>query len=86
MFVILNWIAAAMLAIAFAISFAIYGTKPEGPPFIMAGILLLLGDLAFRATKGERQWLHPDAGGMIFYAPVWGWGILWLVLGIVKAH
>lgn len=50
---------------------------------IIAGPVVALADLLYRAKRGERRWLHPHSGGNLFFVPVWVLGVLWFVLGIV---
>lgn len=74
-----------MAVVAFAIAFGIgklTGTSAEGPLMMIAGPICIALDLAYRFQYSARRWFHPDAGGALFYIPVWLLGILWLVLGI----
>ena len=50
-------------------------------------------DAARRESAWERaqamglDWLRPSTGGSLFYVPVWGLGVLWIVLGTSRlAH
>lgn len=52
---------------------------------IIAGALIALIDLAYRAKYHDRRWFAPDHGGSLFLLPAWTIGILWLILGIVYA-
>ncbi len=75
-----------MLAIVFLIAIGVsdaMGYTGEGPAMIIAGPLLALCDLGYRLTRKKGHWIIPKRGGSLFFVPVWCWGVVWLVLGIV---
>src|SRR5882724_4242720 len=44
----------------------------QSPAFLVAtGILLIILDLYYRATRGEGSYFHPRRGGQYFFIPVW---------------
>lgn len=84
--IILNIPGLIILAISFAIAFGIgqlIGTTKQGPLMIIAGPLVVASDLAYRLKRPDGDWLHPNCGGSLFFLPVWPFGILWLVLGVI---
>jgi hypothetical protein len=84
---ILNWQAAVIVAIAFGIAIGVgnlAGIMAEAQQMIIAGPLCVIMDLVYRATRPVRRWFHPDGGGALFFIPVWMFGVLWVVLGIVR--
>jgi hypothetical protein len=84
-YLIVNPAGFAMLAVAFAAAFAIgylVGTSAEGILMIVASPFLVGADVVYRATRATRQWFHPHGGGMLFFVPIWVWGVVWLLLGI----
>lgn len=86
--IIFNLPGLVMLVVAFATAIGVgqlVGVSAEGPLMIIASPLLLAADLVYRGTRTDQQWFHPSGGGMLFFVPIWAWGIFWLVLGIVYA-
>jgi hypothetical protein len=72
--------------LAFGMAFGIgylVGTSDEGPLMIIAGPLCTAMDTFVRLRKAGRRWFHPEAGGNLFFIPIWLLGIVWLVLGLV---
>jgi hypothetical protein len=75
-----------MTAIAFAAAFgigAIFGINAEGPLMIIAGPLAAALDLGYRWNRADARLLAADAGGSLLFLPVWMFGALWFVLGVV---
>jgi hypothetical protein len=75
-----------MLFISFGIAFGIReltGTSAEGFTMIVAGPIAAACDLSYRLLRREGHWFSPRGGGSLFFLPVWLFGILWLVLGII---
>jgi hypothetical protein len=84
--VIFNWLGLLMAVIAFGITFGVghlAGITAEGPFMMILGPLCTAIDLTWRYRRPDRHWFHPSFGGALFFVPVWIFGILWLVLGIV---
>jgi hypothetical protein len=82
---IINLAGIAILAVSLGAAFGIehwIGKTSEGLLMIIAGPLAIVGDLTYRWWYSEGRWFHPGAGGALFFLPIWGFGILWLVLGI----
>jgi hypothetical protein len=82
----INLPGAVICGLAFAAAFGVgylVGTSEEGSLMILAGPLCTVMDSSFRMRKAERRWFHPDAGGNLFFIPIWLLGIVWLALGIV---
>ena len=44
--------------------------------FPLCGMILLVWDLAYRATLGNRKLFSPSSGGHIFFIPCWILGLL----------
>jgi hypothetical protein len=42
-------------------------------------------ELFCRRTGHWLDWVHPGRGGHLYWLPVWLFGVLWLVLGILFA-
>lgn len=77
-----------MVAMAWGLAFgfgALVGTRSEAPLTIFAGVLILMLDMVYRLLRKEGHWIVPSRGGSLFYLPAWGFGILWITLGIVYA-
>ncbi len=86
MLIIFNLRGLLMLAIAFGVAMGLgplAGVSAEGPMMIIAGPLCLAMDLGYRFIRGEREWLSSEDGGALFFIPIWIFGVLWFVLGIV---
>ncbi len=84
--IIFNIIGLVMLAIGFGMSFgvgSVGGLTGEGPLMIVAGPLLIVSGIWHRMSLGASAWFRPRAGGSLFFAPVWLWGVIWSVLGVV---
>ncbi len=84
--IIFNLPGILMAAVAFGIAFGIghlVGISAEGPLMMIAGPLCAAIDLAYRHRRPDRHWFHPGFGGALFFIPVWMFGIVWLVLGVV---
>jgi hypothetical protein len=84
--IIFNVRALVMCAIAFAIAFGVghvVGFSKEGPLMCVAGPLAVALDLTYRLKAQNGHLWRPGGGGSLFYLPVWGFGILWTVLGVV---
>ena len=76
----------AIFGIAFGAAFGVchlIGTADEGPVMMIAGPLCCVLDGSYRYWKAERSWFAPHAGGSMFFIPIWLFGIVWLVLGII---
>ncbi len=86
--IIFNYAGIIITAIGFALAFGIgkiIGTTAEGPMMIIAGPLIAILDLAYRFKSAEGHWFTPHRGGSLFFLPVWAFGALWLVLGLIYA-
>jgi hypothetical protein len=61
----------------------------QGPPTFLLGVLCIVFDLVYRLRNWKKYashwalWIHPARGGALFLLPVWGFGLLWVVLGII---
>jgi hypothetical protein len=75
-------IAAVTFGIAFGAE-SLIGTHAEGPLMLIAGVLIVIFDLAYRLFRKDGHWLTPTKGGSLFYLPAWSCGVLWTILGIV---
>lgn len=83
---IFNLVRIVICAIAFGIAFVVghlMGTSAEGSLMIIAGPIVAILDLVYRAKYGDGNWFIPEKGGSLFFLPAWGLGVLWLVLGII---
>jgi hypothetical protein len=86
MVIFFNYVGIAIIAVAFAVAYGVgrlLGFSGEGPLMILAGPMIALLDLAYRFAKTDGNWLVPHRGGSLFFLPVWCFGVLWLVLGLV---
>jgi hypothetical protein len=70
------------LGIAFGVG-SLVGTRAEGPLTLIAGVMILIFDLAYRLLRKEGHWLIPNKGGSLFFLPAWVMGALWIILGII---
>lgn len=62
---------------------AVSGVTAEGPLMLVGGPLCLVMDVAYRSTRSERHWFKAETGGVIFSIPLWIFGIVWVVIGII---
>lgn len=75
--VIYNLLATGMLFVAVMIGGLIAHLmgrfqSPKSPVFLLGtGIVLIIVDLWYRATRGEGSYFHPRRGGQYFFIPVW---------------
>ena len=84
--IIFNLVGIAMVVIAFVVAFAVgavIGTDAEGPLMIIAGPLLAAMDIGYRLKTKDGHIYIPNKGGSLFFLPVWAFGALWFILGIV---
>jgi hypothetical protein len=83
--IVFNLPALVICAIAFGAGFGVRhlaGASGEGLAMVVAGPIAAALDLAWR-MRNDRNWFRPAGGGALFWLPVWAFGILWLVLGVV---
>ena len=86
--IIFNYAGIIIAAIGFAVAFgigAIVGTSAEGPLMMIARPLVAILDFAYRFKSANGHWFIPHRGGSLFFLPVWVFGVLWFILGIVYA-
>ena len=80
---ITNGIGILMMIVSFllggAISAAIKGEK--GMFLIIGGVLVVICDLLYRLIHRDGHLFYPSGGGHFWFAPLWGWGIVWAVMG-----
>lgn len=84
--IIFNLAGMVMLIVGFAIAIPLcsaLGWSGEGPPMLIAGPLVALMDMVYRFRSREGHWFAPRSGGSLFFLPVWGFGLLWIIFGIV---
>lgn len=75
-----------IVILSFGVAFGageLIGFSTSGPFMVIAGPLAAVCDLVYRIKWGEGHWFHPGRGGHLFFLPVWSFGALWFVLGIV---
>jgi len=78
----------AILAVSFATAIGvgwIAGFNDEGRLMILGGALVSLLDFTLRVAREEGHWLYPTRGGMLFFLPLWMFGVLWVGLGTYYA-
>jgi len=83
--IVFNFTALIICAIAFGAGFGvthIAGLEGEGPLMLIAGPIAALLDLVWR-KRHDDNWFRANGGGSLFWLPVWLFGLLWLVLGVV---
>jgi hypothetical protein len=84
--IIFNYAGIAIAAIALAVGYGagrLLGFSAEGPMMVVAGPITTALDLVYRLTKADGHWFVPHRGGSLFFLPVWCFGVLWFVLGLV---
>jgi hypothetical protein len=85
--IIYNEVGIAICAIGFGIAFAIahflFHFSVEGLVMVIGGPLIAALDAIYRLKFGKGHWLSARGGGGLFFLPVWAFGLLWLVLGVV---
>jgi len=85
MIIFFNLVGLVMLAIAFGIAFGfrwLLSLTGDGLPMIIAGTLLITIDTRYRMwRRGTLQ--QSNQGGSLFFIPIWLWGCLWSVIGVV---
>ncbi len=84
--IIFNYAGIIIAVIGFAVAFGIgtvVGTSAEGPLMMMAGPVIAMLDVVYRFKVPDGHWFIPHRGGSLFFLPVWAFGVLWFVLGIV---
>jgi hypothetical protein len=85
--IIFNLPGIVMAVIAFVPAFLIkelVGFTTEGPAMIIAGPLCVALDLAYRNRQEDGSFWAPGVGGALFFIPVWVWGIVWFLMGLVS--
>ena len=60
---------------------SITGLHSEGIWTMVLGLVVLVGDLAFRLFHRDGHWVRPDSGGRVFFFPAWMIGVVWAVVG-----
>lgn len=81
-----NYRGLIMCVIAFTIAISagrLLELPGEGPVMIIAGPLVMFCDLGYRLTNEAGHWAISDRGGSLLALPLWSFGLLWLVLGII---
>lgn len=84
--VIFNLVGIVIVAASFCAAFLLgkaFGFAGEGPLMIISASLIVAADLLYRLRFGKSQWFDAGHGGMLFFLPVWLFGALWFVLGIL---
>jgi hypothetical protein len=84
--IIFNWLGLAFCAVGFGIAFAIgymLGITEEGFLMVIAGPITSAIDIVYRIKSKNGHWLNPNRGGSLFFLPVWCFGLLWLIFGII---
>ena len=82
-----NYVGLLMLLVSFGLTFGIgslVGLGPKGEFMMVAGPVALALDVWYRRKRGDGDWFLPTSGGSIFFAPVWLWGAVWSVMGVVN--
>ncbi len=59
------------------------GISSDGPLMMIGGPLAAIADVIYRRTRSSPNWFDSKTGGNLFYAPVWLFGAVWTVLGIL---
>ena len=78
------------MVIAFLAFFAAFlikqliGFSADGPAMIIGGPLCVVLDLTYRNQQEDGSFFSPARGGAIFFIPVWVWGIVCFVMGVVS--
>lgn len=86
MLVIFNLHGLLFLGIGFAAAFALgafAGWESEAEYMLVLGPMVAGSDLAFRLLHKTGHWFWPRSGGHLFFLPVWMYGLLWTVLGVI---
>lgn len=81
-----NIIGVIILAISIGVAFGVtslLGITAEGPWMIIAGLIASVLDAAYRIYKGGNALFHPKRGGQLCFIPVWLFGVVWTILGVV---
>jgi hypothetical protein len=86
MILIFNGLGLAFIGIGLAVSILVgnaIGISGEGPQMLLLGPVVALSDLAYRLMHKNGHWFWPSCGGQLFCLPVWFFGVLWVVFGLV---
>src|SRR5262249_22480602 len=88
-----NWLGLGMVIGAVGIAMVVSGTVTGewdsfgAAGFFVCGCLALAVDLSYRVTQfredGRWRFLKPNTGGSFCFIPVWGIGVVWLIVGAV---
>ncbi|MBI3892250.1 MAG: hypothetical protein HY303_12075 [Candidatus Wallbacteria bacterium] len=76
----------AMFVVCFGLASGVcgaLGATSEAVAMLVAGPLLAICDLAYRARLGAGRWFKSEAGGSLFLLPAWILGCVWFLLGIL---
>jgi hypothetical protein len=89
--IIFNFIGLGMAGAGFLIAYGVgllLGNYTESVLMMIAGPLLFVGDILYRrrseAAQPTRWWYHPRTGGQLFFAPIWAFGLLWMMIGTIR--
>jgi hypothetical protein len=86
MIIIFNIAGMVMMLISFGIAYGVchmLGNTAEGFWMVISGLVAMVLDFTYRFMKAVPRYFHPKGGGSVFFLPVWLFGVIWLVLGVV---
>jgi hypothetical protein len=85
--ILFNWIGAAIGVVGIAAAFGLgklLAVSNEGFVLVVMGLVVIPLDLLYRTKSEDGHLLHPSGGGNIWFIPVWCWGIVCLLAGLVR--
>ena len=84
--IIFNWLGIGICAIGFGLAFLaqfFLGSMSEGQLMIISGPIITILDIVYRLRSEDKNLFKSLKGGSLFFLPVWCFGLLWLILGII---
>src|SRR5262249_48729877 len=83
-----NFLGLGMLALSFTAAYAVshlLGVSGNAPFMLVSGPIAFVCDVAYRRKHPTGHWLHPTGGGSFLFVPIWVFGTLWIMIGLVYA-
>jgi hypothetical protein len=75
-----------VLMVLIVVAMVLFSLPRDLPKFVlhfMLGITVLVADWSIRRWQGVPL-SDFDRGGLLFYFPLWIWGLIWLFVGVIQ--